>query len=111
MELLIENRRPDKYQPSSGHNWSTIVIRARIRHSLGNQLRIGSKRDLPQILSGIQINRAQGAPRRRSCRVSVGIGEAAEGDGLIGHIVGFAAGTLGSYRVSRLSRPLRPLLL
>ena len=74
-ELLVVVRRPDEHQTACCHNRPAVVLAARVLQTLGRELGIFTKGNLPRILTRIQINRVQGSPRRRNGGIPVWIEE------------------------------------
>ena len=63
----------DEHQAASRDDWSAVVLTARVRQSLLDEIGIFSQRDLPRVLTGVQVDGIQGPPRRRDRGIVVGI--------------------------------------
>src|SRR5262245_5858088 len=72
-KLFVEICCGDEYQTTGSHNRAAVVLAARIPNSFFDELRILAKRDLPDILAGVEINRAQRSPRWGDGRIVVRI--------------------------------------
>src|ERR1700733_8176602 len=108
MEFFIEDSGSNEQQTSRGDDRTAVVIRCGGGNAFGDQLRIFTEWNLPQILAGVHVDRAECSPGRCCRRIIFGIKKSTKADGLVGHVVlGAAACCLRGYRL----RGRTPLLL
>ena len=72
-ELPVFDRRADEDETAGGHDRSAVVFAAGVLQSARGQRRILAKRNLPGVLAGVQVDRAQCSTRRGDRRVTIGV--------------------------------------
>ncbi len=72
-QLAVIDGRANKQYAAAGQNRAAVVLRAGVRLPFRHQLEVLAERDLPEILTGIQVDCIEGPPRRDDRRVAIGI--------------------------------------
>src|SRR5215468_8318953 len=70
-EFLVEVSCPDKQEAASSDNRSTVIFAPGVCHTFGGKLGVFAERNLPDVLTGVEIDGIQRSARRSDGGISV----------------------------------------